>query len=168
LAQRRLFDNPGTRAGIVENVLLVVVVLPVETGGGDVTTGIVGNVGAAALIIGMTSGVGTAAAELMPRFPISTEPRGTPTRGAPPGVVGVVGVEDAAMLLEPEPHIPDMPAVSMIPEAVDMPELWIIPAVVDSPDVVDSDDDMLGAIAVFPAVPPVAGIDAATDRPPPS
>lgn len=131
--------------------------------GGDVTTGGTGIVGAAALIVGVTSGVGTAAAELTPRFTISTEPKGTPTRAAPPGVVGVVGVEDAAMLLEPAPHIPDMPAVFMTPEAVDMPEPWV-----DNPDVVDNEDDMLGDKAVLPAIAPVAGIWPATDIPPPS
>jgi hypothetical protein len=167
LAQRRFVPRPGTRVWIPETLPGVVAGVD-EMASGDVTTGIVGTVGIAALIVGVTSGVGTVAAELTPRFPISTEPKGTPTRAAPPGVVGVVGVEDAAMLLEPEPHIPDMPAVSMIPEAVDMPELCIIPEVVDSPDVVDSEDDMPGDTAVFPAAPPVAGIDAAIDTPPPS
>jgi hypothetical protein len=162
-----LFYSAGPRAAVGENVPLVVVVLPVGTGGGDVTTGVAGIVGTAAFIV-VTNGVGTVAAELTPRFPISTEPKGTPTRAAPPGVVGVVGVDDAATLFEPEPHMPDMPAVSMIPEAVDIPELCIIPDVADSPDVVDSEDDMLAAAAVFPAAPPVAGIDAAADIPPPS
>jgi hypothetical protein len=138
------------------------VVLPAETRGGDVTTGVVGIVGTAALVVVVTSGVGTIAAELTPRFPISTEPKGTPTRGAPLGVVGAVGVEEAVMLLEPEPHMLNMPAVSMIPEAVDMPELCNIP------DVVDSEGDMLGVAAVFPAAPPAAGTDAVTDMPPPS
>ncbi len=66
--------------------------------------------------------VGTAAAEPTPRLPISTDPNGIPVRAAPPGVVGDVGVDDEAMLFEPEPHIPDNPEVSSIPEVVDIPD----------------------------------------------
>jgi hypothetical protein len=65
--------------------------------------------------VGATPKVGTAAAELTPRLAISVESRGIPARAAPPGVVGVVGVEDAATLFEPEPHIPDIPDVSIMP-----------------------------------------------------
>jgi hypothetical protein len=63
----------------------------------------------------------------------------------------VVGLEDAAMLLAPEPHIPVNPDVASIPE------------VVDTPDVVDIADDvdglpgiaaLAGAVVVAPAIPP--------------
>jgi hypothetical protein len=46
-----------------------------------------------------------------------------------------VGVDDEARLLEPEPHIPDIPEVSSIPEVVDIPDVADIPDEVDIPDV---------------------------------
>src|SRR6266481_201763 len=98
-------------------------VLPVvdETAGGDVTVGIVGT-NAVVPTVGNTLIVGTAAAELTPRLPISIDPIGIPVRAPPPGVVGDVdvGVDDEAMLLEPEPHIPDNPDVSSMPEVVEI------------------------------------------------
>jgi hypothetical protein len=70
-------------------------------------------------------------------LPISVDPNGSPVRAAPPGVVGDVdvGVDDEAILLEPEPHIPDIPDVSSIPEVVDIPDVADIPDEVDIPDV---------------------------------
>jgi hypothetical protein len=68
--------------------------------------------------------------------------------------VGEVGVDDEAMLPEPEPHIPDNPDVSIIPEVVDIPEVADIPDDVDIPDV-----------AVVPAV---AGVAVPVAIPPPS
>jgi hypothetical protein len=62
-----------------------------------------------------------------------------------------VGVDDAAMLLEPEPHIPDNPDVSGIPEDVDTPDVAEIADDVDIPDVVVVPD-----IAVAGVVVPVA------------
>jgi hypothetical protein len=95
--------------------------------------GIVGATGvdAAKPTEGDTLSVGTAAAELTPRLPTSTDPNGIPVRALPPGVVGDVdvGVEEEATLLEPEPHIPD------IPEVVDIPDVVEIPDEVDIPDV---------------------------------
>jgi hypothetical protein len=87
--------------------------------------------------VGNTLIVGTAAAELTPRLPISVDPIGIPVRAPPPGVVGDVdvGVDDEAILLEPEPHIPDIPEVSSIPEVVDIPDVADIPDEVDIPDV---------------------------------
>lgn len=131
----------------------IVLVVVDETAGGEVMLGIVGtgppvNTGGDALI------VGTAAAELTPRLPISVDPSGIPVRAAPPGVVGDVGVDDEAMLPEPEPHIPDNPDVSIIPEVVDIPEVADIPDDVDIPDV-----------AMAPAV---AGVEVPVVIPPPS
>src|SRR6266404_861925 len=102
-------------------VLPTVVVVGDETVSGDVTMGIVGTNGAIPTV-GNTLIVGTAAAELTPRLPISKDPNGIPVRAPPPGVVGDVdvGVDDEATLLEPEPHIPDNPVVS-IPGVVDIP-----------------------------------------------
>ena len=127
----------------------IVLVVADETVGGEVTLGIVGtgppvNTGGDALI------VGTAAAELTPRLPISVDPSGIPARAAPPGVVGEVGVDDEAMLPEPEPHIPDKPDVSIIPEVADIP---------DEVDVADDDTAM---------VPAVAGVALPVVIPPPS
>jgi hypothetical protein len=81
--------------------------------------------------VGDTLSVGTAAAELTPRLPTSVDPNGIPVRALPPGVIGDVdvGVEEDAMLLEPEPHIPD------IPEVVDIPDVTEIPDDGDIPDV---------------------------------
>ena len=119
-----------------------------ETVGGDETVGIVGTNGAAPTVGNMLS-VGTAAAGLTPRLPISIDPNGIPVRAPPPGVVGVVdvGVEDEAMLLEPEPHIPDIPDVFSIPEVVDIP------------DVADVPDAAVVVGDVFPiAVPPPSNV----------
>src|SRR5882724_12133660 len=91
--------------------------------------------------MGNTPVVGTAGAELTPRLLISIEPNGIPVLAAPPGVVGVVdvdvGVDDEAMLLEPEPHIPDIPDVSSIPEDVDVPGVADIPDDIDVPEDID-------------------------------
>jgi len=139
-------------------VLPTVLVVVDKTVAGDVTVGIVGTNGAVPRV-GNTLIVGTAAAELTPRLPISIDPNGSPVRAVPPGVVGDVdvGVDDEAILLEPEPHIPDIPDVSGIPEVVGIPDVAEIP---DDVDVAD--------IAVAPDVAAVAGIAAPAAVPPPS
>src|ERR1700716_3381535 len=90
------------------------------------TVGIVGSSGLGPTVptMGNTPTVGTAGAELIPRLLISVESNGIPVRAKPPGVVGNVdvGVDDEAMLLEPEPHIPDIPDVLSIPKDVDVPD----------------------------------------------
>jgi hypothetical protein len=70
-------------------------------------------------------------------LPISVDPIGIPVRAPPPGVVGDVdvGVDEEAMLLEPEPHIPDIPEVSSIPDVADIPDDDDIPDDMDVPDV---------------------------------
>jgi hypothetical protein len=104
---------------------------------------------------GNTFGTGTAGVELTPRLLISNDPNGIPVRSTPPGTVGVIdaGLDDAAMLFEPEPHIPDIPAVSSVPEdiGVDIPE----------------DADIPG-IAMVPGSTALAGVEAPTAVPPPS
>jgi hypothetical protein len=130
-------------------------VLPVvvnEGVDGDVTTG---TVGAAEipreLVVGTTLIVGTPAAELTPRLPISVDPNGIPIRAPPPGVIDDVdvGVEEAAVLPEPEPHIPDMPEVSSMSEVVGIPDVVDIPIDVDMPDVAA----VAGAVVPI-AIPP--------------
>ncbi|WP_029582634.1 hypothetical protein [Bradyrhizobium sp. URHD0069] len=127
--------------------------------------------------MGKTPVVGTAGAELTPRLLISVESNGIPVRAAPPGVVGNVdvdvGADDEAMLLEPEPHIPDIPDVS-IPK-VDVPIGTDICDDVDVPGVaVGSVDAAVGSVSVMPdvAMPPVvaavAGAAMPADVPPPS
>jgi hypothetical protein len=105
------------------------------------------------LVVGKTPIVGTAAAELTPRLPISVEPNGIPVRATPPGAVGDVdvGVDDEARLLEPEPHIPDNPDVSTIGVVVDIPDV----------------DEVLD-IVVESDIAPVAGAVLPTVIPPPS
>jgi hypothetical protein len=148
-------------AGLVVVLVRPGTVLPVVAGegtSGDATTGIVGAIKVPReLVVGSTLIVGTAAAELTPRLPISVDPSGSPVRAAPPGVVGDVdvGVEEDAMLLEPEPHIPDMPEVSNMPEVVDIPDVADITDDVDIPDEADMADDVAVAGAAVPtAIPP--------------
>jgi len=54
-----------------------------------------------------------------------------------------VGLDDAAMLLEPEPHIPDNPDVSSIAEDVDTPDVAVVP-----------DAAAAAGVAVPVAIPP--------------
>jgi hypothetical protein len=123
--------------------------------------GITGD-GPAVLTVGNTLGTGTAGVELTPRLLISKDPNGIPVRAPPPGVVGEldVGVDDAATLLEPEPHIPDIPDVSSIPED---PEFIGSSAVTDVADGVDDSD-----IAPVPEFAAVVGAAAPGAMPPPS
>jgi hypothetical protein len=153
--------------------MVVGVVLAVDEGRGE----IVGTVGARGVgptkpTMGETAGVGTAGTPLTPRLPISVEPKGIPVRLTPPGAVGAVeaGVDDDATLLEPEPHIPDIPAVSSVPEVVDTPDVLKGSEESESPDDADDPD-----IAVLPdiaplAVPAVAGapVPIPSPIPPPS
>ena len=123
---------------------------------GDVMVGTGGTAGAEVPTmptVGATVIIGTAGAELTPRLLISVEPSGSPVRATPPGAVGDVdvGVDDAARLVDPEPHIADMPEVSSIPEVADIPDGADIPDDVDIP----------GAAAVAGAAAPAA-------MPPPS
>ena len=89
---------------------------------GNVTVGTVEIVGAMVLMVGATVMIGTAAAELTPRLPISVEPIGMPVRGTPPGVVGAVGVDDAARLPEPAPHMLWVPDVSIRADVGGIPD----------------------------------------------
>ena len=72
--------------------------------------------------------------------------------------VGVddVGLDDAAMLLEPDPHIPDSPDVASIPEVIDTPDVADTPDDVEIPDDVDALPGIavLPGIVVAPAIPP--------------
>lgn len=138
------------------------VVIEGDTADVAAAAGIVGTI--AAMLPGAigTAGVGSSAAELTPRLLISVEARGMPVLALPPGVVGAVevGLEDAATLLEPEPHMPDMPAVSSVADV----ELCVMPDIVVA---AIPDEGSIDA-AVFPAMPPVAGVDPAIAIPPPS
>ena len=156
----------------------MVLVVMDEAVDGDAAVGIVG-AGATALTVGDTLGVGTTGAALTPRLPTSVDPNGIPLRAGLLVVVGDVdvGVDDAAMLLEPEPHIPVNPDVSSMPEDVDSPDVAEIAVDVDIPDGatlpdvaeiavdVDIPDD-----GVLPDIPPVAGVEVpfASPIPPPS
>jgi hypothetical protein len=128
--------------------------------GGDVmdgaaTAGIAGStaIGPTVPTTGDPVGVGTAGTPLTPRLPISVEPNGIPVRAIPPGAVGAVevGVDDDATLVEPEPHIPDIPAVSSVPEVDDTPDVLKGAEELEIPDdAVDPDIAML--LDVVPAV----------------
>src|SRR5713101_5556550 len=155
--QTRLFGHEPAPVGasvdplglLPGRVLPTVLVVGDETVSGDVTVGIVGTNGAVPTV-GNTPIVGTAAAELTPRLPISVDPIGIPVRAPPPGTVDDVGVDDEVTLLEPEPHIPDDPDVSSIPEVVDTPDVADIPEEVDDPDVAA----VAGAAVPTPIPPP--------------
>jgi len=118
-------------------------------------TGIVGMVGATPTVGDAMLGSGTIAAELTPRLPISVEPRGMPVRAVPPCVVGEVGVDDAAGMPAPEPHMPDMPDVSIMADVVGSADEFDGPAA-----------DGFGVAVGEEAA--VAGIAIPTDMPPPS
>jgi len=110
-------------------------------GVGNVTADTVGIVEA---MVGVTVMTGTAAAELTPRLPISVEPIGMPVRGTPPGVVGDVGVDDAARLPEPAPHMLWVPDVSIRADVGEIP-----------------DDDIaivLGGVTVPTGMPPPSNV----------
>jgi hypothetical protein len=130
------------------------------TMGADATVGIVGTneLGPTVPTMGKTPVVGTAGAELTPRLLISMEPNGIPVRAKPPGVVGNVdadvGVDDEAMLLEPEPHMPDIPDVLSIAEDVDIPVGTDISDDVDVPGVAVG--SVVAAVGSVPVVPDVA------------
>jgi hypothetical protein len=146
---------------------IVLVVVDEAVAGGE-TVGIVGIDGAelpALPVVGNTLVVGTAGAALTPRLPISKDPNGTPVRALPPVGVGDVGDDDETTLLEPEPHIPDNPDVSSIPEDVDTPDVAEIADDVDIPDDIDVPE-----VAVLPDVAAVPGIVVpfAIPMPPPS
>jgi hypothetical protein len=145
--------RPGTRLGTAEKVLVVVGKVPVvgdEIEDGEVIAGMVG-IDPTEPMVGDTLIVGTEVAGLTPRLPISVDPNGIPVLAIPPADVDV-GVDDAATLLEPEPHIPDRPEVSVIAEVVGIPD----PA------------DVPGYAAVAPADTPVAGVADPIAIPPPS
>ena len=132
-------------------------VVAVGADAGNETVGIVGIVEVPTLpAVGDTPNVGTAAAELTPRLPISVDPSGIPVRALPPGVVGDVdaGVDDEATLPEPEPHIPEIPEVSSIPEVVDIPDVAGMPDDIDAPDVA-----AVAGGAVPMAIPPPSKLE---------
>ena len=148
---------------------------------GDETMGIVGAnaLGPTVPTMGNTPIVGTAGAELTPRLLISMEPNRIPVRAKPPGTVGNVdvdvGVDDEAMLPEPEPHIPDIPDVSGVPEDADIPVGTDICDDVDVPGVVvGSVVAAVGSVpvaadvAMLPVVAAVAGAALPAAAPPPS
>jgi hypothetical protein len=142
------------------------------------TVGIVGanELGIAVFAKGDMSVVGIAGAELTPRLAISVESIGIPVRATPPGVVGAVdvGVDDAAMLPEPGPHIPDIPDVSIIPEDVDIPDVVEIPDDADIPGIVIVSGVAvpvvtgLPVVIMLPVVAAVAGAAVPAAVPPPS
>jgi hypothetical protein len=78
-----------------------------------------------------------------------------------------VGLDDAARLLEPEPHIPVNPDVSGIPEDVDNPDVAEIAVDVDIPDGIDVD---VPDVAMLPDIPAAEGVvvPIAIPIPPPS
>jgi hypothetical protein len=110
-------------------------------------------------VMGDTLGVGTTCAALTPRLLIPVESSGTPARAPPLVVVGDVdvGLDDAARLLEPEPHIAVRPDVSSIPEDVDSPDVAASAVDVDIPDDATPPDVAAVAGVVVPvaiAIPP--------------
>ncbi|MGB6399153.1 MAG: hypothetical protein WBF73_26265 [Bradyrhizobium sp.] len=149
---------PLVHAGLVDAVVGKVV--------GE-SVGIVGASGdsPAGLTVGNTLGSGTGGVEPTPRLAISNDPNGIPVRAPPPGAVGAVdvGADDAARLLEPEPHIPDIPDVSSVPwdpEATGISDVTDVVADVDVADV--------AVVAVVPEFAAVAGAAVPGDIPPPS
>ncbi len=115
--------------------------------------------GAIAPAMGNARGSGTAGVELTPRLPISKAPNGIPVRAPPPGVVGEVdvGADDAATLLEPEPHAPDIPDVSSIPGEpgdIGISDVTGVVSGVAVPDVMVPEFAAVAGAAVPTAIPP--------------
>jgi hypothetical protein len=75
-------------------------------------------------------------------------------------------LDDAAMLLEPAPHIPDIPDVSSTPDDPDVTGIWDVTGVVDEVDVPDV--AVVPDIATAPVLAAVAGAAVPTEVPPPS
>lgn len=133
------------------------------SGAGVPETGVAGTGATGAEITGLakddTPCVGMGAPELTPGLMISEEASGIPVRGTPPMVVGAVedGVDDAITLVDPDPHIPDMPDVSIVADWLGSSEVGEITCCPIS-----------GDAAVLPAIPAVAGATDPTADPPPS
>jgi hypothetical protein len=146
---------PLVHAGLLDAVVSKVVgeSAAVVGASGDGPTG---------LTVGNTLGSGTGGVEPTPRLASSNDPNGIPVRAPPPGVVGEieVGADDAARLLEPEPHIPDIPDVSSVPEDPEFTGSSDVNDVADKVDVVD--------VAAAPEFAAVAGTAVPIPMPPPS
>jgi hypothetical protein len=129
------------------------------------TVGIVGTAEIAPTVptMGNSLGTGTGGVELTPRLPISKDPNGIPVRAPPPGTVGDVeigveiGMDDEAMLLEPEPHIPDIPDVSSVPDDIGISDVTEVADEIDVPE-----------FTVVPEFAAVAGAPLPDAVPPPS
>jgi hypothetical protein len=155
---------PGcAHAGLMDAVVVVD-----EIAGASV--GITGTaaIGPTVPVMGNTFGTGTAGVEPTPRLLISKDPKGIPVRAPPPGTVGNVdvGLDDAATLPEPEPHIPDIPDVSSVPGdpvVTGISGVTVIGGNVVVPEVV-----VVVGIAVVPEPAAVAGAAVPTAIPPPS
>jgi hypothetical protein len=92
---------PPARQGIVDAV------------DGELAAGMIGLLGTVVVTVGMALGPGTASNVLMPRLPISVDPKGIPTPR--PELLAVeVGVDEAAGFVAPEPHMLERPEVSII------------------------------------------------------
>jgi hypothetical protein len=145
---------------------------------GGVIVGVAGaNIGPTVPVTGNTLGNGTAGAEPIPGLLISIAPSGIPVWATPPGVVGdvdvgiddEVGIDDAATLVEPEPHIPDVPDVSTIPVTVDNPAVAGVTDIGDIPGEVDvADMPVPTEVAMLPVVAELAGVEVPGAVPPPS
>jgi hypothetical protein len=154
-------DRPGIVLGApvmfgIPVMASVGAAMAVVFGADSVADGSVGIVGATVLMVGPTVMVGTIAAELTPRLPISVEPMGMPVRGTPPGVVGDVGVDDAARLPEPAPHMLWVPDVSIRADVGGTPDADIAD-VVDIPGIVDI---VLCGVTVPTSTPPPSKVAA--------
>lgn len=147
-----MFGTPVMFGAAVTAVVGAVTI--VVLGAGNVTAGTVGTVDVIVLTVGATPMVGTIAAELTPRLPISVEPIGMPVRVTPPGVTGDVGVDDAARLPEPAPHMLDIPDVSISADVGGMPD--------------DDIADDIGAPAIGIVDIVLCGVTVPTETPPPS
>ena len=110
---------------------------------GELAASMFGLIGTAVVAIVGALGPGTASRLLMPRLPISVDPKGIPTPRPEPLAVDV-GVDDAAGFVAPEPHM------------LERPEVSIMAVVAGNPDVAEPD------------VAPDVGVLAASESPPPS
>jgi hypothetical protein len=117
---------------------------------GELAAGIIVFVCTAVVAIGTAMGAGTAREVLIPRLLSSVDPKGIPTPRPEPLAIDV-GVDEAAGLVAPEPHMLERPEVSIMVVVAGIAEPAAAPEFDVAPDVAM----LVGALV-------------ASERPPPS
>jgi hypothetical protein len=99
---------------------------------GELAAGMIGLLGTVVVTVGIAPGPGTASGVLMPRLPISVDPKGIPT---PRPEALAVGVDEPAGFVAPEPHMLERPEVSIMAVVVGIAEPADVPDDIAEPDI---------------------------------